>query len=145
VAVPIIDTSMPISPLSGRRKVLIVDDDPAVAESLNMLVSRRGHDTRVAQSAEEATELVASWQPELALLDVMLPGISGIEFAKLLRGAYPGCEIVLVSGHPGTRDLQEIAEDRGDPFQILPKPVDPELIVALADGPPRLEEDTAIP
>jgi two-component system response regulator MtrA len=129
--------------MAGRRNILIVDDDPAVAESLRMLVSKQARETRVAQSAEDAFELIVSWEPEFAVLDVMLPGMSGIEFARVLKGTYPGCEIVLVSGHPGTKDLQELAENQGARLQILPKPVDPGLIVALAMGQLKIEEDAA--
>jgi two-component system, OmpR family, response regulator MtrA len=130
--------------LGGRRKILVVDDDPAVAESLRMLVSKQGHETRVAQSAEEAFELIASWEPALAVLDVMLPGMSGIEFARLLKGTYPGCEIALVSGHPETNGLLDGAQTGRDPLQILPKPVDPAFIVALAAGDARRGEDAAV-
>ncbi len=100
-----------------------------------MLISRQGHETKVAQSAEEACELISSWQPEFAIVDVMLPGISGVEFAKLLRGTYPACEIALISGHPGTEEpLVDYEHGGKNPLQILPKPVDPRLIVALAAG-----------
>ncbi len=125
---------MPISSIRRCRKVLIVDDAPAVAETLKLIVSRQGHEVRVAQSAEDAFESIASWQPDLALLDVMLPGISGIEFAKILRSTYPMCEIVLVSGHPDAKELLEIARSKGDAFSILPKPLEPASIVALAAG-----------
>lgn len=131
--------------LDGRRNILIVDDDPVVAESLRMLVSRQGHQARVAQSAEAACELIASWQPEFAILDVMLPGISGIEFARLLRSTYPACEIALISGHPGTKELLEISRTGEEPLQILAKPVDPELIVALAAGRLRPGHDAPMP
>jgi len=131
-----------MSPLSERRNVLIVDDDPAVAESLRMLISRQGHETKVAQSAEEACELIAWWQPKFAILDVMLPGISGVEFAKLLRGTYPACEIALISGHPGTKELLDYGQGVENPLQILPKPVDPRLIVALAAGQAQPRQDT---
>lgn len=134
---------MPISSIRTRRKVLIVDDAPAVAETLKLIVSRQGHEVRVAQSAEDAFDSIASWQPDLALLDVMLPGISGIEFAKILRSTYPACEIVLVSGHPDAKELLEIARSQGDAFSILPKPLEPALIVALAAGPLPLTEEVA--
>ncbi len=141
--IPDLGSSMPT--LDGRRNILIVDDDPAVGESLRMLVSRQGHQARVARSAEEAVELIALWQPDLALLDVMLPGISGIEFAKQLRVAHPACQIVLISGHPGTKELLEFPQPGEDPLQILAKPVDPELIVALAAGESRLGQDAGMP
>lgn len=113
---------------------MIVDDDPTDAETLALIVSRQGHETRVAPSAEDAFELIASWQPGLAVLDVMLPGISGIEFSKMLRGLYPKCEIVLVSGHPGAEDLVDIARAQGQALSILPKPLDPATILAIASG-----------
>ncbi len=64
----------------------------------------------------------------------MLPGMNGIEFAKILKAAYPGCEIVLVSGHPGSDDLFKIAKSQGQLFPVLPKPLDPAAIVALVAG-----------
>jgi DNA-binding NtrC family response regulator len=130
-----------MSPLSERRDVLIIDDDPALAESLRMLISRQGHETKVARSAEEACELIASWQPAFAIVEVMLPGISGVEFAKLLQATYPACEIVLISGHPGTKELLDYGQSVENPLEILPKPVDPRLIVALAAGQAQLGPD----
>jgi DNA-binding NtrC family response regulator len=124
--------SMPTS--SGKRNVLIVDDDPSVAETLELIISRQGHETRVAPSAEEAFVMIATWQPDLAVLDVMLPGISGIEFAKMLRNIDPECEIVLVSGHPGADELVEIARTQGQALSFLPKPLDPVTILAIASG-----------
>ncbi len=126
--------STPISPTPGRRKVLIVDDAPAVAETLKLIISRHGHEARVARSAEAAFELIASWRPDFALLDVMLPGMNGIEFAKTLKRTFPGCEIALVSGDPGTTDLLETARTEGEQFSIHPKPLPPALILALAAG-----------
>ena len=72
-------------------------------------------------SPEAAFELIASWRPDFALLDVMLPGMNGIEFAKTLKRTFPGCEIALVSGDPGTTDLLETARTEGEQFSIHPK------------------------
>jgi CheY-like chemotaxis protein len=134
------DTSMPISPTRGRRNVLIVDDAPTVAETLQLITSRQGHETRVAHSGEEAVTVIAAWQPDFAILDVMLPGMNGIEFGRILKAMHPECEVVLISGHPGVKDLLEIARKQGELFSILPKPLDPALILALVAGQARLAE-----
>ncbi|MEY3201507.1 MAG: hypothetical protein RIR70_1057 [Pseudomonadota bacterium] len=65
--------------------VLIVEDDPAIAELLKASLLRAGHDTRHAQDAETAEKLVRAALPDLIVLDWMLPGASGIEFARRLR------------------------------------------------------------
>ncbi len=68
-----------------RRRVLIVDDSTDVADSLAMLLNLQGHDTRVAHSAKGALECAASFEPEVALLDIGLPKIDGYELARRLR------------------------------------------------------------
>lgn len=67
--------------------VLIVEDDPAIAELLKASLLRAGHQTRHALDAETAEKRVREALPDLIVLDWMLPGASGIEFARRLRGA----------------------------------------------------------
>ncbi len=123
---------MPLSDL--RRRILIVDDAPAVAESLALIFSREGLDVRVAHSAEDAIELISNWEPHAAFIDIMLPGVNGIEFAKLLKTRHPDCEASLMSGHPATVELVENARRQGRPMHVLPKPFDPARFVAIACG-----------
>ena len=121
-----------VSNPSGCRSILILDDASVVAETLRMILSRQGHDAKVAQSAEEAIEVIAQWEPDLAIIDVMLPGMNGIEFGKVLKTNYPACEVVLVSGHPGAADLAELSSHQGQTLSILAKPLDPKVILAIA-------------
>ena len=125
---------MPISLAVGTRRVLILEDSPAVADSLGMILSKQGFDFRIAHSAEEAIGLIAGWQPDLAIVDVMLPGMNGIEFSDVLLANYPACERVLVSGHPGAAEFVQAAKARGETLRILPKPLDPGVLVAIASG-----------
>ena len=67
--------------------VLIVEDDPAIAELLKASLMRAGHETRHAMDAETAERLVHATLPDLIVLDWMLPGASGIEFARRLRAS----------------------------------------------------------
>jgi CheY-like chemotaxis protein len=120
---------MPLSP-AGRR-ILILDDESSVAETLEMIFRGCGYEARTAFSAEQAIEVIAEWQPDLAIVDVMLPRMNGIQFGTVLKSNYPACEILLVSGHPGTGELLEIARQQGHNFQILAKPLHPALILDI--------------
>ena len=111
------------------RKILIVDDETAVADSLHLIFANRGYEARAVYSAEEAIEVLSDWQPDLAIIDVMLPQMNGIELAGILKGNYPTCQILLISGHPGTSDLLNDANARGNSFEILAKPLHPTFIL----------------
>lgn len=110
---------------------MILDDESSVAETLEMIFRGCGYEARTAFSAEQAIEVIAEWQPDLAIVDVMLPRMNGIQFGTVLKSNYPACEILLVSGHPGTGELLEIARQQGHNFQILAKPLHPALILDI--------------
>jgi len=118
---------MPSMP--GSRKILIVDDEVKVAETLDLIFSTRGYEVRTAYSAEQAIEVLAEWRPELAIVDVMLPQMNGIDFGIALKSNYPECVLLLLSGHPGTVDLLEGAREQGHNFDILAKPLHPSFIL----------------
>jgi len=116
------------------RQVLIVDDAPAVAASLALVLSKEGFGIKVAHSAEDAITLIADWKPDVAFVDIMLPGSNGIEFSNVLKGMYPQCEISLMSGHPATVDLMENERQQGRELSVLPKPFEPDRFIAIARG-----------
>ncbi|HTV82566.1 MAG TPA: response regulator [Acidobacteriaceae bacterium] len=105
--------------------VLIVDDEHAVADSLAMVFRINGYEVQVAYSAEEAIECIALLEPNLALVDVMLPGMNGIDFAVILKDNYPDCQLVLFSGSESAGTLLQEAAKRGYWFDILAKPTHP--------------------
>jgi CheY-like chemotaxis protein len=107
------------------RSILIVDDDLAITETLATVFEKHGYEVRCAHSAEVAIETIARWAPDLAILDVMLPRMNGIELAGVLKANRPACHLVLFSGHTGTQALIEEAAKKGSMFEILIKPVHP--------------------
>ena len=109
----------------ARRGILIVDDDRVIAETLSVIFSKSGYEVRTAHSAEEAIETIAAWEPDLALLDVMLPRMNGIDLAMVLKANWRHCRLLLFSGHQGTQALVEEAAKKGNMFEILAKPVHP--------------------
>ncbi len=113
-------------------KVLVVDDGPVVADTLVLIFKGAGYEARAASSAEEALELIAEWRPDLAILDVVLPKMNGIDLAVLLRAKCPNCRIVLSSGHPDTADLLAQAKTSGHAFEVVAKPAHPTALLSLA-------------
>lgn len=107
------------------KRILIVDDDQDLTTSLMAVFVENGYDLRTASSAEEAIESITTWPPDLALVDVALPGMNGLEFAMALRKAQPDCRVVLFSGQPSSEELMEQSAREGHFFEFLAKPLHP--------------------
>jgi DNA-binding NtrC family response regulator len=112
--------------------VLIVDDRQSICRTLQTIFANRGYEVRVAYSAEQAAEVAAEWQPALAILDVQLPNMNGIDLAIALKASHPACRVLLFSGHADTADLLATAAANGHLFDILPKPVHPSILLRKA-------------
>ena len=67
------------------KKILIVDDEPNIVVPLQFLMEQNSYDVMVAYSGEEALETIAKFDPDLILLDIMLPGIDGYEVCQIVR------------------------------------------------------------
>ena len=65
--------------------ILIVDDEPNIVIPLQFLMEQNGYSTLVAQSGEEALEMISKEKPDLVLLDIMLPGVDGFEVCEIIR------------------------------------------------------------
>ncbi|HXF45724.1 MAG TPA: response regulator [Burkholderiaceae bacterium] len=70
---------------ADKRKVLIADDEPNIVTALEFLLKRAGYEVRSATNGEEALALVESYQPDLVLIDIMMPGKSGYEVCQRMR------------------------------------------------------------
>jgi DNA-binding NtrC family response regulator len=115
---------------AGGRKILIVDDEPTIADTLALIFASSGYEARTAYSAEQALAILEEWRPDLAVIDVVLPGMNGIEFAIFLKASYKDCQFLLFSGQPGTSGLLEEARKKGHLFEILAKPLHPTFMLA---------------
>ena len=88
------------SPKADGMRVLIVEDNPDVAEMMALLVQHCGHEAQVVADGAEALQAADRWKPEVVLLDVGLPGMDGYEVAPKLRAAgLPTAKLYLLSGH----------------------------------------------
>jgi len=89
------------------HRILIVDDEPNIAASLEFLLQRGGYDVRVAHDGEEALAQAESFRPELVLLDVMMPKLNGYEVCQRLRQGADGTAVKIVMLTARGREVDE--------------------------------------
>ena len=113
----------PRAEITGRR-ILIVDDNEEAAELLAILLGLRGHQTRIAYDGPSALAVAASFGPDVAFLDIGLPGMSGHELARRFRAdpALAGTLLIALTGWGGQEDRRRTREAGFD--HHLTKPAD---------------------
>lgn len=104
-------------------RILIVDDDAALRESLEMILSSDGYSVLTAESGEAALEAVTTHSVDAILCDLRMPGLDGFELIPQLSRLLPGVPVILMSAH-GTEDLAIEAIQRGA-YDYLAKPFQP--------------------
>jgi DNA-binding NtrC family response regulator len=115
-----------------RGRILVVDDEASQRELLGGFAARLGYRVCEAASGEEALPAIGAESPDLVLLDVRLPGISGIETLNRIRESSPDLPVLLITAFADLR--QAVAAMKGGAVDYLAKPVDlDELRVAMAD------------
>jgi len=113
-----------------RPKVLVVDDEHVIADTLAIILNQHGYDASAVYTGKAAVERARNTRPDLIISDVIMPDMNGIEAAINIRGFLPACKILLFSGQAATADLLESARAQGHEFEILAKPVHPQDLLA---------------
>lgn len=108
-------------PIAHTPQVLIVDDDSRYCRALGRLVKRAGCQPHERTSGAEALKYLAQNTPDLVLLDLVMPKMSGPAFLRLLRETHPDLPVVIVTGYPDSDLLHEAAPFA--PLMLLSKPV----------------------
>ena len=83
-----------------KTKILIVDDEPEIVSTLKHCLMLRGYQAEGALNCEEALRCLEEQAADLILLDIMMPGIKGTEFAKIVKEKYPATKIVIITAFP---------------------------------------------
>src|SRR5207249_3079099 len=97
-----------VTPAGQKRRVLVVDDNVDAAESLAMIVKLWGHEVAVAHDGRSALEECARWVPDVVLLDIGMPAMTGHEVARRLRERpeHAGTLLVALTGWGAEQDRQ---------------------------------------
>jgi two-component system, response regulator RegA len=120
---------------TGREtlpSILLVDDDEVLRERLATALRTRGYEVRTAGSSDEALREVAKDSPEMAVLDLKMPGGSGLELLKELRRADPHTRVLMLTGYGSIATAVEAVREGAVGY--LPKPADADEILAALAG-----------
>ena len=121
-------------PATPPAKVLIVDDEPNIALAIEFLMQQQGYQTQKAHDGRQALEALAHFQPDLIILDVMMPHMDGLEVAHEVRkqAALSDTQIIFLTAKGTQRDKMDGYGAGGDLY--LTKPFDnKELVRKVGD------------
>jgi len=127
-----------------KRRTIIVEDDSDYGSLLARMLQARGHDTRIALDALDATLMAADFRPELAIIDIGLPGMDGVELTSWLC-AHPKLAqtvFIAITGNP-TATLARSKTNAGF-HAYLTKPIDIDALLEIFEK-KRLELEASTP
>lgn len=117
------------TPTQPKGRVLLIDDDEAVRTAYERFLANAGYDVRVTRSPYEGLEATSDWHPDVILLDLLMPTISGFEAVKVFKKKESTRDAVLVA-FSGMISEDEQARFRRIGFdEVLPKPAVPAVLV----------------
>jgi CheY-like chemotaxis protein len=108
------------------QRVLVVDDDRLVADTLVLIFAKNGFQAQAAYSADQALEFARSFTPDLLLCDVTMPGRDGLALVCDITREFPSCRIIVLTGFYS--NLKNVYEQSGKlqrPVGVLTKPCPP--------------------
>jgi CheY-like chemotaxis protein len=112
--------------MTASRKVLVVDDDPAVRKSIDRVLTSKGYAVITAENGEEALRKLNEEKYDLVYTDIRMPGISGLEVAEQVKARKPWTPVVIITGY-GT-DAAEARAKAAGVSSFVHKPLSPAMI-----------------
>ena len=106
----------------GQISVLVVDDDPSMQRATRMILLRDGYRVKCAATAEDALVMIRESAPDLVLLDIQMPGMSGLELLRILRRDVDGTVVVMMTAFATVQTAVRAVKDGA--FDFLTKPFD---------------------
>jgi len=113
-----------VYPTRGLR-VLVVDDEQIIASTVATILQIHGFSATFFTNPLQALSSARLESPDLLISDVLMPEMSGVDLALLIREECPECTVLLFSGQAATRDLLSKARYLGNDFELLLKPIHP--------------------
>jgi DNA-binding NtrC family response regulator len=112
----------------GNKRVLLVDDETEFVSALAERLNLRGFDAQTATTGEEALGKINSSPPDVVLLDVLMPGMNGLEVLKRIKAGHPQVQVILLTGRGSWDGIQGIREGA---YDCLMKPIQIEELMQI--------------
>lgn len=125
--------------MEKKLSILIVDDDPGMIETMGDILDDMGYDVAVAQDGFKAIEMIKERAYDVALMDIKMPGINGVETFKEIKGISPFTKVIMMTAY-SVEDLVKEALEEGA-YGMIYKPLDIERVVEFIG---RAEEGSLI-
>jgi DNA-binding NtrC family response regulator len=115
----------------SKAKVLVIDDDPEMLDLTRFHLEKNGYEVACAETGAQGLRLVAEHHHEVALTDLKLPDIYGIELVAKLKEASPATEVIMITGYGAVTEAIEVT--KAGAFYFMEKPVEFEELMALIE------------
>ena len=125
--------------MNNETKILIVDDDDTIRTTMKAILEDEGYDVDLAASGKEGIEKSKETNYNIALLDIRLPDMEGVELLKLIKPTVPRTRKIMVTGYPSTQNAIYALNKNADAYLI--KPVDIEKLLNTIKEQLKLQEE----
>ncbi|OIQ75807.1 nitrogen regulation protein NR(I) [mine drainage metagenome] len=115
-----------------QSKILVIDDEEIVRRSYARSLAGMNCNVETARNGHEALEAMEQRSFDIVLLDLMMPGMSGMAVLKLIKEKWPDSEVIIITGYPAV-DTAKQAVTLGA-YEYLAKPADPDLVIHATHG-----------
>ncbi len=118
--------------MEKNSRVLLVDDNLGMLETLSDILESHGLKVDTATNGQEATQKFQVQSYDVAVVDIVLPGISGLELIRKLRPDHPDTRFIVITAYTDTKLAREAHEE--NVVGVLYKPLDPDKLVTMVKG-----------
>ena len=116
-----------------KTRILVIDDEPAIRDTMRMILEYDGHEVLLANSGQEGITVAERENPDLVFLDIKMPGLDGLEVLGRLRGMNETLPVVIVSAHGTAATALEAG--RLGAFRFIEKPLSKDYVLdAVREG-----------
>ena len=125
--------------MNNETRILIVDDDDTIRSTMKAILEDEGYDVDLAASGKEGVQKAKETSYNIALLDIRLPDMEGVELLRLMKPAVPRTRKIMVTGYPSTQNAIAALNKNADAYLI--KPVDIEKLLSTIKEQLKLQEE----
>jgi two-component system response regulator HydG len=125
--------------LDKHARIIIVDDDENIRKTMQTILEYEGYIVDLAATGNEAIEMTQETAYNIALLDIRLPDMEGVELLKLIKDNVPRTRKIMVTGYPSMQNAISALNKNADAYLV--KPVDVEKLLNMVKEQLQLQED----